>query len=248
LIAALAKGDTAEGALYQAFEFAKRDAEASSLFVRGCGWFPLTAVGDVNTYALFAEAFLRLPAARGRAGLIVPTGIATDDSTKAFFAYVSEKARLASLYDFENHEAIFSEVHRSYKFALLTLGSSEPAARFVFFASAAEQLTDARRVFTLSGRDIQLINPNTRTCPVFRSNADAELTKRIYSRVPVLIDEAKGAAGNQWGISFATMFHMSNDSACSALHGNSLIARRSAMEWSGCCRAAQEWHRCTRQR
>ena len=85
LIAALAKGDAAERALHRAFEDAKRDAEASSQFVRGCGRFPLTAVGDVNTYALFAEAFLRLPSMQGRAGLIVPTGIATDDSTKAFF-------------------------------------------------------------------------------------------------------------------------------------------------------------------
>jgi hypothetical protein len=41
---------------------------------------------------------------------------------------------------------------------------------------------------------------------------DAELTKKIYSRVPVLIDEAQGAQGNPWGIKFMTMFHMSNDS------------------------------------
>src|SRR5690606_10151080 len=39
-----------------------------------------------------------------------------------------------------------------------------------------------------------------------------ELTKKIYARVPVLIDETKGAAGNPWGISFMAMFHMSNDS------------------------------------
>jgi hypothetical protein len=61
LIAALEKGDPADRALYRAFTAAKRDAEAASQFVRGCGRFPLTAVGDVNTYALFAEAFLRLP-------------------------------------------------------------------------------------------------------------------------------------------------------------------------------------------
>jgi hypothetical protein len=30
--------------------------------------------------------------------------------------------------------------------------------------------------------------------------------------VPVLIDEARGEAGNPWGIKFATMFHMANDS------------------------------------
>ena len=211
LIAALAKGDPAERALHRAFEDAKRDAEASSQFVRGCGHFPLTAVGDVNTYALFAEAFLRLPKAQGRAGLIVPTGIATDDSTKAFFDEVVGKGRLASLSDFENREGIFPEVHRSYKFALLTLGSDEKAARFVFYAGRAEHLADPRRAFILSSDEIRLINPNTRTCPIFRSSADAELTKRIYARTPVLINEAKGAMGNPWGASFMRMIDMNLD-------------------------------------
>jgi hypothetical protein len=82
----------------------------------------------------------------------------------------------------------------------------------VFFATRPEHLKDARRAFTLSAEDIRLINPNTRTCPVFRSSADAELTKRIYARVPVLVDESKGKDGNPWGISFMAMLHMSNDS------------------------------------
>jgi hypothetical protein len=41
---------------------------------------------------------------------------------------------------------------------------------------------------------------------------DAELTKKIYGRVPVLIDEALGDEGNPWGIKFMRMFDMSNDS------------------------------------
>ncbi len=64
----------------------------------------------------------------------------------------------------------------------------------------------------LDSDDFSLLNPNTRTCPVFRSQMDAELTKKIYGRVPVLIDEALGEQGNPWGIKFMTMFHMSNDS------------------------------------
>jgi hypothetical protein len=66
----------------------------------------------------------------------------------------------------------------------------------------------------LTAADIALLNPNTRTCPIFRSRADAELTKAIYRRVPVLIREAQGdrPEENPWGIKFMTMFHMSNDS------------------------------------
>ncbi|MGH7753583.1 MAG: Eco57I restriction-modification methylase domain-containing protein, partial [Gemmatimonadales bacterium] len=40
---------------------------------------------------------------------------------------------------------------------------------------------------------------------------DAEITLGIYRRVPVLVRHGD-PAGNPWGVSFMTMFHMSNDS------------------------------------
>lgn len=214
LIQALRAPDASEvdQRLVQEFELAKRESEGSGEFVRGSGRFGLTAVGDLNTYALFAELFLKLIGAGGRSGVIVPTGIATDNSTKAYFDAISSGRRLVSLYDFENREAIFPGVHRSYKFALLTLGYGAEATDFVFFATATQQLSDSRRHFTLTSDDIALINPNTRTCPVFRSQMDADLTKKIYSCVPVLIDEAMGMQGNPWGLSIhSRLFHMSED-------------------------------------
>jgi hypothetical protein len=199
------------------FIAARRTAEAASVFAHlkaeEGGRYPLTGVGDVNTYALFAETIAQVTAKRGRAGFIVPTGIATDDSTKAYFAHLAQGERLASLYDFENREGVFPGVHRSYKFCLLTLGSAQ-AADFGFFFTQTAQLADARRRFTLSAEDFARINPNTLTCPVFRSRQDAELTKKIYERVPVLIREARDGEPevNPWGISFMRMFDMSNDS------------------------------------
>ena len=81
-----------------------------------------------------------------------------------------------------------------------------------FFARNVSDIVDPRRRFTLSAGDIALLNPNTRTCPIFRTAQDAELTKKIYRRVPVLIDEDKAEAGNPWGISFLRMFDMASDS------------------------------------
>jgi len=216
LIKALATAPegSAERVLFAAFTAAKREAEASSAFVRlkaeDGGRFALTGRGDVNTYALFAELFAQL--ARGRAGVIVPTGIATDATTAPFFADLVEQRRLARLVDFENRAGLFPAVDSRMKFALLTLGRDEPAAHFAFFLTDPAQLAEPERNFTLSPEQIAAINPNTRTAPVFRSRADAELTAKIYSRAPVLIDERKGKDGNPWGVSFMAMFHMSNDS------------------------------------
>lgn len=206
-----------EQRLYEEFISERRAAEAASLFAHlnadEGGRYPLTGVGDVNTYALFAETISQIVSKDGRAGFIVPTGIATDDSTKAYFADIAQSSRLVSLYDFENREGLFPAVDSRVKFCLLTLGKAEES-RFAFFMTRTNQLLDENRSFTLSPHDFQLINPNTRTCPIFRSHMDAELTRKIYSQVPVLIREAtdKEPESNPWGIRFSTMFHMSNDS------------------------------------
>jgi hypothetical protein len=61
----------------------------------------------------------------------------------------------------------------------------------VFFAQRVEDLKDPDRHVRLTMQDIELLNPNTLTVPTFRSKRDAEITKKIYSRVPVLIREAR---------------------------------------------------------
>jgi hypothetical protein len=208
----------AEQQLYQDFILARRGAEAASLFARSGRRFPLTGVGDVNTYALFSETFLQATAPEGRAGFIVPSGIATDDTTKQFFGAIAH-GRLVRLHDLRTGPGLFSEIgHQRFKFCLLTLGRSE-SAEFVFFALKVDELHDARRRFELTPAEFKLINPNTLTCPVFRSQRDAELTKKLYRAAPVLVEEEpRDAVGqvllpaNPWGVRFLSMFHMSGDS------------------------------------
>ena len=224
--------------IFEEFQSAKREAEASSEFVRiapnNGGRFPFTGTGDVNTYALFAELFSQLVSYRGRAGVIVPTGIATDATTAPFFAHLVSSRRLASLIDFENRERIFTGVYFRVKFCLLTLGHNEKQASFAFFLTQPAQLAEPERNFYLSPEQIAAINPNTRTAPVFRSRADAELTAKIYRSAPVLIDDSKGAAGNPWGVSFMAMFHMSNDSAlfCTASEAGAEGFTREGSDWT----------------
>jgi len=205
-------------ALYNAYHADLRKANGESCLVRDSGRFPLCGRGDVNTYTIFAELKRDLLNSNGRVGCIVPSGIATDDTTKFFFQDLMDTNSLASLYDFENSRGLFPGVHRSYKFCLLTLGGKSKQVKagtdFVFFAHGVEDLSEKERHFTLTAEEIALLNPNTRTCPIFRSKKDAELTKYIYRRVPVLIKEARDGRPeeNPWGIKFSTMFHMTNDS------------------------------------
>ena len=198
-------------AVYQEFAIDKRAFDAGNEFARESGRFDLTARGKVNTYSLFAEHFANL--ALFRAGVIVPTGIATDASTAPFFAHLVESRRLAQLVDFENSAPLFPGVHRSFKFSLLTLGREEPHANFAFFLTEPAQLAEPERNFMLSAETIARLNPNTKTAPVFRSQADAKLTAKIYSKAPVLIEEGNTRAGNPWGVEFRQgLFNMTSDS------------------------------------
>lgn len=199
--------------LYKEYVEALHVADATGKFLRKSGRCLFTAVGDINTYPVFSELFSTLINPKGRAGIIVPTGIATDDGNKAFFGYLIENNRLASLFDFENRERIFTEVDSRYKFCLLTMvsqGIGLKKARFGFFLTRVEHLQDELRIFSLTKDDFLRLNPNTKTCPVFRTSIDARLTAKIYKNVPVLVDEETGE--NPWEISFMRMLDMANDS------------------------------------
>ena len=181
--------------LHAAFGDAVRQAEGESHVLRDSQLFPLCGCGDVNLYAVFAEAMRQHLTPTGRMGAVLPSGIATDDTTKLFFQNVCDTRSLVSLFDFENREGLFPAVDSRMKFCLFTAGNgvtpATDAAEFVFFAHRVEDLRDSERRFTLSADDITLLNPNSRTCPIFRSQRDAELTKSIYRRVPVLTGEVR---------------------------------------------------------
>jgi hypothetical protein len=186
---------------------AKRDSELESKFIKCSGRSPLCGKGGINTYAVFAEHFGNMISKEGFAGIIIPTGIATDETNRNFFAHLVDENKLVSIYDFENKKALFPDVHRSFKFCLLVIGSPKGfESRFSFFLHDPNELREEGRVFELSKQDFALLNPNTKTCPIFRTKHDADLTKAIYQKVPVLINERTGV--NPWGIKFFAMFQM----------------------------------------
>ncbi|MGN0828780.1 MAG: Eco57I restriction-modification methylase domain-containing protein [Akkermansia sp.] len=219
LIDALGKGElpgmepAAQVNLHAEFHQALHLAGACSLFfhvgAKDGGRYPLSGVGDVNMYALFAETNYSLKAESGRAGFIVPTNIATDAATSAFFGHLVEKKAISSLYDLENRAKLFPEVDSRQRFCCFTLAPSESIS-VACYMTHPKQLEDKRRIAHLSIEDFAGINPNTGTCPLFRCEADAALAVKLYQKAPILINEKTGE--NPWGISFCRLLDMSNAS------------------------------------
>ena len=207
---AIANLPTTDPDLYEAYQLALADAEAMSRFVRFGGRFPMTATGDIDLYPLFAEHCLNC--SKEAWGLVLPTGIAVNDSNKTFFSKLIDENRLKSLYDFENREKLF-DIDSRFKFCLLTVGKKQDKPREVsggFYLTRLDHLLDPARIYKLNTSDFERLNPNTKTCPVFRTSRDAALTAKIYRSTSILVNDAKNE--NPWNVKFGSMIHMSNDS------------------------------------
>lgn len=209
MIDQLADGDPD---LFVAYHAALRQSDATAHLLLKSGRYPLTGRGDVNTYSVFAETMRTVTGPSGAAGIISPTGLATDKTTAPFFADTLSNRRLSAFYDFENEAKIFRDVHNQLRFAVTAMrgvASKVSRTRFAFYT---RYLTDVpSRRFELAASEVLKLNPNTGTLPIFRSQVDADITLGIYSRHPVLVRD-DDPQGNGWGLSFARLFDMTNDS------------------------------------
>ena len=197
------------------FDAAKLRADRLGNLVRASGHYPMLGGGDINLYSLFVERAVQLVKPDGIVGLLTPSGIYGDMTAARFFKSVSTAGRVAGLFDFENRKIFFKDVHASFKFCVLVFGGEERQfneTECAFFLHDTQTLDDPDRCFPLSPGDFAMVNPNTGTAPVFRNRRDAEITRRIYGRHPVLVDRSQGEERKTWPIRYQTMFHMANDS------------------------------------
>ncbi|WP_244216563.1 Eco57I restriction-modification methylase domain-containing protein [Gordonia alkanivorans] len=189
-----------------------RQSDGTAHLLLKSGRYPFTGRGDVNTYSVFAETMRTVAGPTGAAGIITPTGLATDKTTSEFFADTLSHHRLYAFYDFENEAKIFRDVHNQLRFAVMAIvgtGRRVKKTRFAFYTRFVSDVPSRR--FEMAAKEVLALNPNTGTLPMFRSRRDADITLGIYSRHPVLIRD-DDPDGNPWGLSFVAMFHMASDS------------------------------------
>jgi len=210
----VAKLESDNPVLHRRYQQALAAADSLLTYCRTSDQYPLTGKGDINTYAVFAELAQRLVSAHGTVGILLPTALTTTKTTKAFFAQLVDNRRIFRLYDFSNRKGIFADLERRQNFCILCFGGTQATqdeADFVFRSLQVEELEDPHRHIKLPADAIALVNPNTKTAPVFKSNRDANITYGIYKRIPVFVDLNRKKTGNAWGVRFCTMYHQTND-------------------------------------
>ncbi|WP_439545297.1 Eco57I restriction-modification methylase domain-containing protein [Sandarakinorhabdus sp.] len=220
MIADLAKaGDPLADAFARVAARTNQAMRMTGLCEKDGGQFPLMGGGDVNLYSLFVERANRLVKRDGMVGLLVPSGIAADLGAAPFFRAISTSGRLATLLDFENRahkpNGFFPDVDNRFKFCAFIAGGEQrtfPAAECGFYLQGTDDAVLAAQTYPMTAADFDRVNPNTGNAPIFRTRRDAELTRTIYERVPVLVDRRHSPPRASWPTRYATMFHMAGDS------------------------------------
>jgi len=200
--------------MYNEYQRERISSKMQVKYLRNSRRFPYSSVGDVNLYPIFLELSLSLLKKTGRCGLIVKTGIMTDFSYQKFFKNLVDTNSLISCDDFTNKQKIFEDVIENERFSLLLLTSPrEMISKFSISVlnQSLEELNNGKKYF-LDSKDLELFNPNSKTCPLFTSKKDYSICKEIYEKNQVLINESTDPPNNPWNIEYWTMFHLTNDS------------------------------------
>ena len=204
-----------------AFDAAKERADKLGELIRASGNYPLLGGGDINLYSLFVERAMGLIKLDGFVGLLTPSGIYADKTAAAFFKSISTSGRVGGLFDFENRRLgtglppFFPDVDSRFKFCALIFGGTErrfDETECAFFLHDTRTIENPERCFPLAPSDFARVNPNTGTAPIFRTRQDADITRRIYERHPVLVDRSQGEERKAWPVRYVRMFDMTNDS------------------------------------
>ncbi len=205
--------------LWRDFEKASDRLNAASRMARVSGLYKTLNRGKLNLFKLFVERAHALVKPQGIVGLLIPSGLASDQSSSAFFRKVSDDGRVRSIIDFFNKRydgsLFFPDVYYRFKFSTYIAGGNERTfaePRFGFFVRDVSEVSDPERVFPITAAEIKRINPNSGTVPIFRSRRDKKITSGIYARVPVLTNRSGSEPVTSWPLRCLQMLNMTTDS------------------------------------
>ncbi len=205
--------------LWADFAHAEQRAIDTARMARRSGNYPLLSGGDTNLNSLFVERAHALVKPGGLVGLLIPSGIASDQSSAAFFRKVIGNHQVHRVIDFFNRRydgsLFFEDVYYRFKFCAYVAGGDArtfDSASFGFFIRSLTEIENPDRVFPMTAEEINRINPNSGTAPIFRSRRDKEITSGIYARLSVFVDRVSGDPVSVWPLRYVRMLDMANDS------------------------------------
>jgi len=147
-------------------------------------FYELSNSGELNTYALFTDAAIKLKTQRGVVGLVLKSAIVTSQVNQKLFQFLTRNNFVIAVYDFINRKKIFTIDSRE-RFCFLLLGSSKKEQfQVAMNLSKIKEIETFVPNIEISYDELRLLNPFTGMLPNISTKSEAELLLRVSFEFP----------------------------------------------------------------
>jgi hypothetical protein len=168
--------------------------------------------GKIDLYKAFLERFYAVLKRDGHLGIIVPSGLYTDQGCQPLREQFFYKSRINFLYCFENRwPAVFTAVDGRFKFVLFNTqkGGSTETFKCAFMEHDPERLSliDSSAL-KMSLDNVRKFSPNSLSVMEFRTQNEIEIIRKVYKDHLHL----GSYSPSFWNVSLTQDFNLTSDS------------------------------------
>lgn len=148
----------------------------------------VSLVGELNTYAMFAELASRLTEKDGFAAIIVKSALVTSTCYSTCFRHFVNQGSLSEVFLFDNREKLF-QIDSREKFCVLFFGGEHAGGIKVHYGLTKQEQILSSVPINVTSEELELINPETGLLPNVADSKEFSFLLRTHRSLSVFAKE-----------------------------------------------------------
>ena len=148
----------------------------------------VSLVGELNTYAMFAELASRLTEKGGFAAIIVKSALVTSTCYSSCFRHFVNQGSLSEVFLFDNREKLF-QIDSREKFCVLFFGGEHAGGIKVHYGLTKQEQILSSVPINVTSEELELINPETGLLPNVADSKEFSFLLRTHRSLSVFAKE-----------------------------------------------------------
>lgn len=148
----------------------------------------VSLVGELNTYAMFAELASRLTEKDGFAAIIVKSALVTSTCYSSCFRHFVNQGSLSEVFLFDNREKFF-QIDSREKFCVLFFGGEHAGGIKVHYGLTKQEQILSSVPINVTSEELELINPETGLLPNVADSKEFSFLLRTHRSLSVFAKE-----------------------------------------------------------
>ena len=148
----------------------------------------VSLVGELNTYAMFAELASQLTEKDGFAAIIVKSALVTSTCYSSCFRHFVNQGSLSEVFLFDNREKLF-QIDSREKFCVLFFGGEHAGGIKVHYGLTKQEQILSSVPINVTSEELELINPETGLLPNVAESKEFSFLLRTHRSLSVFAKE-----------------------------------------------------------